>query len=138
MGQPTVIIHTYHKDGSIYSHNTHVPHRWVILQSLYTRTKQVGQPTVRIHTYHTDKSTHSNDTHVSNPYNVCADRFYWDSFDPQHMAEACFAVANIISFARLSFVLPANELFGPMQISLARMVTVSNSSIVFFLLVCRP
>ncbi|XP_076449134.1 short transient receptor potential channel 7-like [Babylonia areolata] len=56
-------------------------------------------------------------------YWLIADRFYWDSFDPQHMAEACFALANIISFARVSFVLPANELFGPMQISLARMVT---------------
>ncbi|XP_076470578.1 short transient receptor potential channel 7-like isoform X3 [Babylonia areolata] len=56
-------------------------------------------------------------------YWLIADRFYWDSFDPQHMAEACFALANIISFARVSFILPANELFGPMQISLARMIT---------------
>ena len=54
-----------------------------------------------------------------------ADRYYWDSFDPHNVAEACFALANIISFARVSFVLPANELFGPMQISLARMITVS-------------
>nr|KAG5713048.1 hypothetical protein BaRGS_021842 [Batillaria attramentaria] len=56
-------------------------------------------------------------------YWLIADRFYWDSYDPHNMAEACFALANIISFARVSFVLPANELFGPMQISLARMIT---------------
>ena len=36
-----------------------------------------------------------------------------------------FAVANVISFTRLSYVLPANELFGPMQISLAKMISVS-------------
>lgn len=53
-----------------------------------------------------------------------ADRFYWNSYDPHNVAEAMFALANIISFARVSFVLPANELFGPMQISLARMITV--------------
>ena len=40
------------------------------------------------------------------------------------MAEGLFARANIISFTRFTYLLPANELFGPMQISLARMITV--------------
>jgi len=59
---------------------------------------------------------------------VCVtDRFYWDAWDPHNIAEGLFAIANVISFTRVSYVLPANELFGPMQISLARMITVSKS-----------
>ena len=54
-----------------------------------------------------------------------SDRLFWDSFDPHNLAEGMFAVANVISFTRLSYVLPANELFGPMQISLAKMISVS-------------
>lgn len=57
-------------------------------------------------------------------YFYLTDRYYWDSWDPHNVAEGLFAIANIISFTRLSYMLPANELFGPMQISLARMITV--------------
>lgn len=57
---------------------------------------------------------------------LSTDRLYWNGYDPYNIAEALFALANIISFARVSFVLPANELFGPMQISLARMITASG------------
>lgn len=53
------------------------------------------------------------------------DRYFWHALDPHNISEGLFAIANIISFTRLSFLLPANELFGPMQISLARMITVS-------------
>lgn len=52
------------------------------------------------------------------------DRFYWDSLDPHNIAEGLFAIANVISFTRVSYILPANEMFGPMQISIARMMTV--------------
>ena len=57
---------------------------------------------------------------------LIADRLFWDSWDPHNLAEGMFAVANVISFTRLSYVLPANELFGPMQISLAKMISVSR------------
>ncbi|KAL4235161.1 anthranilate synthase component II [Mactra antiquata] len=56
-------------------------------------------------------------------YWLIADRLYWDSWDPHNLAEGIFAVANVISFSRLSYILPAHELFGPMQISVAQMIT---------------
>ncbi|XP_048773231.1 short transient receptor potential channel 7-like isoform X2 [Ostrea edulis] len=56
-------------------------------------------------------------------YWLNADRFYWQPFDPINAAEALFAVANILSFSRISYLLPANEALGPLQITLGRMVT---------------
>ncbi|XP_061163089.1 short transient receptor potential channel 6-like [Saccostrea echinata] len=55
-------------------------------------------------------------------YWLNADRFYWEPFDPINTAEALFAVANILSFSRISYLLPANEALGPLQITLGRMV----------------
>ncbi|KAK3600930.1 hypothetical protein CHS0354_004139 [Potamilus streckersoni] len=68
-------------------------------------------------------------------YWLIADRFYWESLDPHNVAEGLFALANIISFTRLSYVLPANELFGPLQISLARMLTDILKFAVIFMVV---
>ncbi|KAL5021904.1 hypothetical protein ScPMuIL_001059, partial [Solemya velum] len=56
-------------------------------------------------------------------YWLTADRLYWQGWDPHNIAEGLFAIANVISFTRVSYVLPANELFGPMQLSLAKMIT---------------
>lgn len=61
------------------------------------------------------------------------DRFYWQPFDPINAAEALFAVANILSFSRVSYLLPANEALGPLQITLGRMVKVR----VIFIYFCR-
>ncbi|XP_052816254.1 short transient receptor potential channel 7-like isoform X3 [Mya arenaria] len=58
-----------------------------------------------------------------NFYWLIADRLYWDTWDPHIIAEGLFAIANVISFTRLSYIFPANELFGPMQISVAQMIT---------------
>ncbi|XP_062570970.1 short transient receptor potential channel 7-like [Saccostrea cucullata] len=55
-------------------------------------------------------------------YWIIADRFYWDSMDPHNVADGMFAMANVISFCRVTHVLHAYELFGPMQISLTRMI----------------
>lgn len=55
---------------------------------------------------------------------MLTDRFYWQPFDPINAAEALFAVANILSFSRISYLLPANEALGPLQITLGRMVKV--------------
>ncbi|XP_069113153.1 short transient receptor potential channel 7-like isoform X2 [Argopecten irradians] len=59
----------------------------------------------------------------SQMYWLIADRSYWSAWDPHNIAEGLFALANVISFTRVSYVLPANELFGPMQISLAKMIS---------------
>ncbi len=53
------------------------------------------------------------------------DRFHWVSFDPINVAEGFFAIANIFSFSRICFLLPAVQHLGPLQISLGRMMSVS-------------
>ena len=57
-------------------------------------------------------------------YCMIVDRYYWEPWDPQHISEGLFAVGNVLSFARLSYLLAANEHLGPMQISLAKMLKV--------------
>ena len=64
-------------------------------------------------------------------YFLCAvslilDRLHWDPWDPIHICEGAFAVANVLSFSRLFYYLAANEHLGPLQISLRRMILVSN------------
>ncbi|KAL4234378.1 hypothetical protein ACF0H5_006025 [Mactra antiquata] len=56
-------------------------------------------------------------------YWVMADRFFWSMWDPINLSEGLFAIANIISFSRISYLLPAYEALGPLQISLGRMLT---------------
>lgn len=48
----------------------------------------------------------------------------WNKWDPINTAEGMFAIANILSFSRISYLLPANEYLGPLQISLGRMLKV--------------
>ena len=57
---------------------------------------------------------------------VLLDRLHWDSWDPTHICEGIFAVANVLSFSRLFYLLAANEQLGPLQISLRRMISVSS------------
>jgi transient receptor potential cation channel subfamily C protein 4 len=42
------------------------------------------------------------------------------------MAEGLFALANIFSFCRICFLLPANQALGPLQITLGKMISVSR------------
>ncbi|RUS92006.1 hypothetical protein EGW08_000219, partial [Elysia chlorotica] len=49
-------------------------------------------------------------------------RWRWSNMDPINVAEGLFAMANILSFSRIAYILPANEFLGPMQISLGRMI----------------
>ena len=68
-----------------------------------------------------------------------ANRKFWDPYDPQLrfyvtwlkvsilminlsqlVSEALYSIAIVISFARISYILTANEHFGPLQISLGR------------------
>lgn len=51
-----------------------------------------------------------------------ANRTYWDQYDPQLISECLYSIAIVFSFARISYILPVNEHFGPLQISLGRTV----------------
>ena len=51
-----------------------------------------------------------------------ANRIYWDQYDPQLISECLYSIAIVFSFARISYILPVNEHFGPLQISLGRTV----------------
>ncbi len=61
-------------------------------------------------------------------YWLNADRFFWVGMDPINMSEGLFAVANLLSFMRICFYLPANQQIGPLQISLGNMISVSFQS----------
>jgi hypothetical protein len=58
------------------------------------------------------------------------DRYFWVDLDPINMAEGLFAMANLFSFIRICFFLPANSVLGPLQISLGKMISVR-----FFILI---
>ncbi|XP_072175598.1 short transient receptor potential channel 7-like [Diadema setosum] len=65
-------------------------------------------------------------------YYLSGDRKNWRNDDPILVAEALFAMANVLSFSRLSFILPVSEFLGPLQISLGRMMTdISRFAAVF-------
>ena len=53
------------------------------------------------------------------------DRYFWDTWDPINLAEGLFAIANILSFFRISYLLPANQNLGPLQICIGRMLKVN-------------
>ncbi|CAL1532325.1 unnamed protein product [Lymnaea stagnalis] len=63
---------------------------------------------------------------VEQVYWLNTDRLRWSQDDPINVLEGLFAIANIISFFRISYLLPANEILGPLQISLGRMIKVSH------------
>eukprot|EP00057_Strongylocentrotus_purpuratus_P008322 XP_011662796.1 PREDICTED: short transient receptor potential channel 3 [Strongylocentrotus purpuratus] len=55
-------------------------------------------------------------------YFLSGDRRAWENNDPNLIGEGLFAMANVLSFSRLSFILPVSEFLGPLQISLGRMM----------------
>lgn len=64
-----------------------------------------------------------------------AARIHWTPSDPQLVSEGLYAVAVVLSFSRIAYILPANESFGPLQISLGRTVKDIFKFMVIFLLV---
>ncbi|XP_077361923.1 short transient receptor potential channel 6-like [Festucalex cinctus] len=62
-------------------------------------------------------------------------RIHWLPSDPQLVSEGLYAVAVVLSFSRIAYILPANESFGPLQISLGRTVKDIFKFMVIFLLV---
>lgn len=49
-------------------------------------------------------------------------RAEWDPYDPNLIAEALFAAANIFSSLKLIYIFTVNPHLGPLQISLGRMI----------------
>ena len=62
-------------------------------------------------------------------------RFQWEPYDPEIVSDALFAIANVISFARTTWLMPAFEVLGPLQISLGRMIGDITRFMVLFTLV---
>lgn len=55
-------------------------------------------------------------------YFLQRERSMWHNDDPVFVSEALYALANVLSFCRLSYILPVSEFLGPLQISLGRML----------------
>jgi hypothetical protein len=51
-------------------------------------------------------------------YWLNADRFYWKSGDLYDLAEAFYAMGNIVSFCRICFLLPIIAFVGPLQVNI--------------------
>ncbi|XP_051956110.1 short transient receptor potential channel 6-like [Xyrauchen texanus] len=62
-------------------------------------------------------------------------RIDWLPSDPQVLSEGLYAIAVVLSFSRIAYILPANESFGPLQISLGRTVKDIFKFMVIFILV---
>ena len=62
-------------------------------------------------------------------------RFDWKADDPEIVSDILFAVANVLSFARTTYLMPAFEVLGPLQISFARMIGDITRFMVLFILV---
>ncbi|XP_077589652.1 short transient receptor potential channel 7b [Stigmatopora nigra] len=59
----------------------------------------------------------------------------WRPSDPQIISEGLYSIAVVLSFSRIAYVLPANESFGPLQISLGRTVKDIFKFMVIFIMV---
>ncbi|CAJ0958389.1 unnamed protein product [Ranitomeya imitator] len=62
-------------------------------------------------------------------------RIKWLPSDPQIISEGLYAIAVVLSFSRIAYILPANESFGPLQISLGRTVKDIFKFMVIFIMV---
>ncbi|KAJ3588670.1 hypothetical protein NHX12_009524 [Muraenolepis orangiensis] len=61
--------------------------------------------------------------------------FNYSLLPPELVSEGLYAVAVVLSFSRIAYILPANESFGPLQISLGRTVKDIMKFMVIFVLV---
>ncbi|XP_059378007.1 short transient receptor potential channel 7-like [Carassius carassius] len=59
----------------------------------------------------------------------------WRPSDPQLISEGLYSIAVVLSFSRIAYILPANESFGPLQISLGRTVKDIFKFMVIFIMV---
>ncbi len=66
---------------------------------------------------------------------LCVARFEWLPDDPEIVSDVLFAVANVMSIARTTYLMPAFEVLGPLQISLGRMLGDITRFLVLYTLV---
>jgi len=66
---------------------------------------------------------------------TCLARFEWKADDPEIVSDVLFAVANVLSIARTTYLMPAFEVLGTLQISLVRMLGDITRFLVLFTLV---
>ncbi|KAJ1120557.1 hypothetical protein NDU88_008721 [Pleurodeles waltl] len=50
------------------------------------------------------------------------ERYEWNTEDPQFISEVLFAMTSMLSFTRLTYILPAHETLGTLQISIGKMI----------------
>ncbi|XP_032832997.1 short transient receptor potential channel 7-like [Petromyzon marinus] len=62
-------------------------------------------------------------------------RSHWLPSDPQIISEGLYSIAIVLSFSRIAYILPANESFGPLQISLGQTVKDIFKFMVIFIMV---
>ena len=62
-------------------------------------------------------------------------RFDWSLDDPEIVSDMLFALANVWSIARTTYLMPAFEVLGPLQVSLGRMLGDITRFLVLFTLV---
>ena len=62
-------------------------------------------------------------------------RFYGPSFDSVNVAEELFAIAIIVNFPPICFLLSAIQYLGPLQISLGRMMSDIGKFTIIFLII---
>ncbi|VDK87231.1 unnamed protein product [Dibothriocephalus latus] len=75
--------------------------------------------------------------HRQASYFLEASRFHWRPDDPEIVSDVLFAVANVFSFARTTYLMPAFEALGPLQISFTRMLTDIVRFMVLYVLVSQ-
>uniref|UniRef100_A0A6Q2YVH0 Transient receptor ion channel domain-containing protein n=1 Tax=Esox lucius TaxID=8010 RepID=A0A6Q2YVH0_ESOLU len=88
-----------------------------------------------INTHYTQIVTLDNITLPPHIHYYTLARLYWLPSDPQLVSEGLYAIAVVLSFSRIAYILPANESFGPLQISLGRTVKDIFKFMVIFILV---
>ena len=71
----------------------------------------------------------------SAPFCCSAARFDWSPDDPEIVSDVLFAIANVLSIARTTYLMPAFEVLGTLQISLGRMLGDITRFLVLFTLV---
>ncbi|CAH1795209.1 unnamed protein product [Owenia fusiformis] len=81
-----------------------------------------------------EKSIKGSRHSMRDTYFMEASRFDWRADDPEIVSDILFAIANVISIARTTYLMPAFEVLGPLQISLGRMIgDITRFMVLFFL-----
>ncbi|XP_064625056.1 short transient receptor potential channel 7-like isoform X4 [Lineus longissimus] len=72
---------------------------------------------------------------IEGTYYLRGTRLWWNTYDPQIVSDCLFAIANIMSFVRVTYIMAAFENLGPLQLSLGRMIGDIGRFMTLFILV---